>query len=403
MAKVNNTRKSDSWKPGMVANSSGKISKNQKRKEKRLSLNLSALKSQDTPTKKSMLGPLSKFKENINQSLDSGKKTQNKLLSTSLPIKGDKKLPPSPLKKNIKLPGILSNSNTPKSKGNKVTFNMSKNVNKFIDSEAQEEEVPITDKVVKPYEKGSQQKQQLKRRMSVMDVESEDEESGSDDDSVGSPTDFLDMEASEGEETDSLDEEESFDESSDDDFLTAGSDEDVDDEENEIDEDMVEDGDSDENDDSEADLEENDDSEDESEDESLQTLANTSKVVTPNRRESVAAVKQEKVKSTPKKVAVKAEPITPQSKKVNVKIESETKKMNVKAEPTPKKVNVQAEPAPKNVNLKAEALVKEKAQDEPVEKKTKSQKKGKKEKEVEGIFVGETSRFIGFIRSLPER
>lgn len=124
MAKVNNTRKSDSWKPGMVANSSGKISKNQKRKEKRLSLNLSALKSQDTPTKKSMLGPLSKFKENINQSLDSGKKTQNKLLSTSLPIKGDKKLAPSPLKKNIKLPGILSNSNTPKSKGNKVTFNM---------------------------------------------------------------------------------------------------------------------------------------------------------------------------------------------------------------------------------------------------------------------------------------
>lgn len=358
----------------MVANGSGMISKNQKRKEKRYSHGTNAFKSQDTPTKKAMLGPLSKFKENLNQSLSLppvGKK-ENKLLSTSLPIKAEKKLTPL-LKKNVKPTGILSNSNTPKSKGNKVTFNMEKNVNKFIDSEAEEGEEPITDKVVKPYEKGSQKKQQLKRKMSMMDVE-ESEDEDSDDESFDSASEFVDMEASEGEETDSVDDEES-----DDDFLND-TDEDAEDDESAEEMESAED----EGDEEESDDEEEEDSEDESDDEMPET--NSSKIVaTPNRRESVAAViKKEKAESTPlsKKVAVKPEPVTPQSKKVNVKIESEQKKSE-KVVPEPKKPKVEAE-----TPAKGKAAV---------EKKSQPQEKVKKD---EDTVIGGTTPFVGIIRKV---
>lgn len=215
-------KQSEPWKPSISQNDSF-ISKNKKRKEKRLAKKLAIQKAETAefiPVKKTALGASSKINHAANGfELSPKNKKGNAFLSTSLPVKGNKKAkmnalnnslapskPSTPAKPQTttkpvgKLPkkvtGILSNPNTPKkNKRGGVTFEDDKvKAKKYLDDEAEEGEEPVTDKVVKPYEKKGKQKVAVQME--------DDSDNDSDDDQFDSAIDFMDMEASEGEETD---------------------------------------------------------------------------------------------------------------------------------------------------------------------------------------------------------
>lgn len=247
MAKVKE-RKSESWKPGLL-HDDGFISKNKKRKEKRMSLNLSAKKidtEEFIPFKKSALA--------FNKTKDNLKSTPNKFLSpaldkkhtpkkkdTPMPALGSKKqantsistpnarkfsMADSPTAVPRKLNGTpqlkpnLSGSlkknkdvaGTPKVKQGlagtpKVNLepviksSLKKKAQKFIDYEAEEGEEPVTDKEVKPYVKG-QKRKSISFKLNDQEMDSDSDDSSDDSEEVAGPRGFLDEEASEGEETD---------------------------------------------------------------------------------------------------------------------------------------------------------------------------------------------------------
>ncbi|XP_065220951.1 nucleolin-like [Planococcus citri] len=278
MAKVKE-RKSESWKPG-VHHDDGFISKNKKRKDKRMSLNLSAKKI-DTDE----FIPIKKSFPAFNKSKDGLGTTPSKFLSPALerkqtPKKKDTPLPTSGKKQdaasnmrkfslshiskelnggspNIKkepfgtpkgkaglagtpksktepfgTPKIKLENTTPKSKPTPaagtpkasiepvIKSALKKKAQKFIDHEAEQGEEPITDKEVKPYVKGAAKKRKsITFQSPIDDVSDSSDSDESDDDEMTSARDFLDSEASEGEETDDgeIDEQDSDDDDDDDD------------------------------------------------------------------------------------------------------------------------------------------------------------------------------------------
>lgn len=277
MAKIKE-RKSESWKPPGIHQDDGFISKNKKRKDKRMSLNLSAKKidtEEFIPIKKSSLLPFNKAKKSAGESFhqtpnkfqspgfNKQKQTPKKKENLQLTPKGKKEnsfvLTPGAKKFSI---GNVGKGNTPTGKKqnntpSKITGTpkklndiviksaIKKKAEEFIDSEAEEGEEPIIDKDVKPYVKGDNKR---KKSISFKFDTNEDSngESEDDDDAYGSTDDsdedsdealiaknYIDEEASEGEETDDDDDDDDEDDSCDDfkDFMIKDEDEGSDDEE----------------------------------------------------------------------------------------------------------------------------------------------------------------------------
>lgn len=234
MAKIKE-KKSDSWKPIVQ---DGNISKNKKRKEKRLSKSLTGSKfGSDVSTPKKNVSNFNKVNgknANLSLSVPKNKKERNALLSTSLPVKVNKNIKKngnqsfsSPMKdnKSRKLSGILKNTSMSKTKNTPLN-NKAKRV---------KQEQQLESKVLKFDEKN------LKRKYKP----ESDDESSSDDYSDVNPESFFDLECSEGEETESelSDEESGIENTKSDvsDFITASGEDDESDEDDDEDDDGDED------------------------------------------------------------------------------------------------------------------------------------------------------------------
>jgi hypothetical protein len=380
MGKIKN-KKPDSWKPSPTIQKDGFVSKNKKRKEKRMQEKLVAERTEAgdfIPVRKNALKPLQ-------VSGLSGKKQ----LSTSLPIKSGKKVKRdnpnnsmvaltarnAGVETSKKVGGILSNPNTPKrNKNERVTFALDKktaNAKKFLDDEAEECEEPIVNKVVKPYEKKGLNK---KPQVHSSD-ESEDEE---DDDESVEAEDFLDMEASEGEETD---------DDEDDDNTDADDSDESDDssDENTYLSSFINDGSDEDEDDSDEDEDEDDSDEDEDDEPAPKLKLNR---------------KEEKKNEIP----------TPSKAKKSVDPAPPTKKVNP---PTPSKSITKTEeldtPTPAKLKGKPAEVATPSKHEKNVENEKQKKKQKKSDDDVEVKAANEDSAtksdkpssFIGFIRRLP--
>lgn len=445
-------RKSESWKPGLLHDDNF-ISKNKKRKDKRMSLNLSAKKidtDEFIPIKKSALA-LKKTKDSLNS-------TPNKFLSPALdkkhtPKKKDTPMPqfekkqsrasmstPNPRKFSLadtptslsrKLNGTPKLKNdvgspkkdkkaagTPKVKSESaatpqvnlqpiIKSSLKKKAQKFIDHEAEEGEEPVTDKEVKPYVKG-QKRKSISFKFDDKEIDSDSDDDDSEED-VG-PRGFLDDEASEGEETDDSDDDDADEDDDGEDsdtfasFMAGDSDDDDEEECSDVSDEEEDDDDSD-----VSDEEDDDDSDEETlpskiQPKKLAPLSQKKKITAESDSDDDEDDDDEEQKPNLSKIhSMKvAKPYTPapNQNRTEKTIEPVVKKEKTN-EPVAKKEKKNELMAKKEKTI--ESAAKKLKTEENVQTNKKEEKKPKEENAVATENIPPPSAYVGFIKYLPSK